>query len=207
MKTQTLQFAESNDGVELQRAELYGLLARLFIAAPDQPLLDQFAIAVTDTPQAGAFLHEPWLQMVGALRASRVVALVDEYESLFLGMGKPEVFLYGSYYLAGFLNERPLAALRSDLARLSLTRDDGAVETEDHVSYGFEVMRYLIAGDDLGLCNLTEQQRFFRKHLQPWLLRMCEAIDAHEKAQVYRTIAQFTRAFVDVEIQAFDILE
>ena len=95
---------------------------------------------------------------------------------LFLGVGKPEIFVYGSYYLSGFLNERPLAQLRDDLQRLGLARDEARGETEDHVAYLFEVMRYLIAGDDAAVCNLEQQRRFFRAQLQPWVEQLCDAV-------------------------------
>ena len=38
-------------------------------------------------------------------------------------MGKPEVYLFGSHYLTGFLNERPLARLREDLADVLATEE------------------------------------------------------------------------------------
>lgn len=206
--THALRFAASADqSEELARAELYGLLARLWFAPPDAGLLGQFRVAVTEAPEPGGFLEAPWQALVAVLRATSPQDAADEYEALFLGVGKPEVFLYGSYYQAGFLNERPLAALRDDLARLGLTRDSGRGETEDHIAYGCEVMRYLIAGDDVALCNLEQQRRFFRAHLQPWVEQLCDAVEAQPRAQVWRALAVFTRAFVQVEMQGFDLLE
>lgn len=196
---------------ELQRAELYGLLARLWIAPPDAALLAQFAIAPTQAPQPGAFLEAPWQDLVAALRASSVAQAADEYESLFHGVGKAEVLLYGSAHLAGALNERPLVALRSDLEALRLTRDPAAVasgQTEDHVAFVFEVMRYLIAGDDPALCHLESQRRFFRAHVQPWVGgALADAVQQHPRARLYAALAAFTRAFVEVETQGFDMIE
>ncbi len=203
----TLNFASADDSEELARAELYGLLARLWLAAPDAELLQQFHVAVTEAPQPGGHLEEPWRQLVGALRATTAQAAAEEHTALFHGVGKPEVFAFGSYYLAGFLNEKPLAVLRDELQRLGLGRDEAVVETEDHVSYIFEVMRYLIAGDDVAVCNLEQQRRFFRAHLQPWVADLCQATSAHPLAQTWRAVAQFTLAFVEVETQAFDMLE
>ena len=122
-------------------------------------------------------------------------------------MGKPEVFLYGSFYLSGFLNERPLAALRDELAALGLARDETRGETEDHIAAVCEVMRYLIAGDDAAVCNLERQRRFFRAQLQPWGEKLCDAVQAHPRAQLYAALAAFTRAFLQVETQGFDLLE
>lgn len=195
------------DQEELARAELYGLLARLWLAPPDAALLQQFGVAVTQAPQAGGLLEAPWHDLVAALRGTTVESAAAEHNTLFHGVGKPEVFTYGSYYLSGFLNEKPLAALRSDLAELGLTRDPSSLETEDHVAYVFEVMRYLIAGDDAAVCNLERQRRFFRAHVQSWVEAMCDAVQAHPAARVWAAVAALTREFVRVEAQAFDMME
>ena len=201
-----LSFASADHSEELARAELYGLLARLWMAPPDAELLTRFRVVVTETPEGG-LLEAPWQALVSALRATTPETAADEYDALFGGVGKPEVFLYGSFYLAGFLNEKPLAALRTDLAALGLTRDPGRGETEDHIAYGCEVMRFLIAGDDIAVCNLEQQRRFFRGHLQTWVGDLCDAVDAHPRAQIWRAVAQLTRVFLDIETQGFDLLE
>ena len=208
MTTAPLSFAASaDDSEELARAELYGLLASLWLAPPDAALLTQFRVAVTEAPQPGGFLEAPWQALVAAMRASSPEAAAAEYEALFGGVGKPEVLLYGSFYLAGFLNEKPLAALRADLAALGLARDESRGETEDHVACVFEVMRYLIAGDDVGVSNLSQQRRFFRAHVQPWVEQMLDAVAAQPRAVLYREVATLTRALLRVETQGFDMLE
>ncbi len=191
---------------ETARAEIYGLLARLYYAPPDAQLLSALRVAATEAPAAGAFLEEPWRALVGAARAASDEQLVLEYNALFGGVGKPEVYLFGSHYLSGFLNEKPVARLRSDLAALGLERDEAMPETEDHIAYLCEVMRYLIAGDDVAVANLTKQSEFFAAHLQPWAAQLCDTIAAHPRAQFYATLAEFTRAFVGVEAQGFDML-
>jgi len=202
-----LRFASADGGEELARAELYGLLAQLWIAPPDEALLQQFKVAVTQAPEAGASLEAPWQALVAAMRSTTSAEAAAEYDALFGGVGKSEIFLYGSYYLSGYLNERPLALLRAELQRLGLARDETRAETEDHIAYLFEVMRYLIAGDDVALCNLEQQRRFFRTQLQPWVAQLCDAIDAHPRAKTWRAVADMTRQFVAVEAQAFDLLE
>ena len=192
---------------ETARAELYGLLSQLYYAAPSAQLLSALRVAVTEAPAAGGFLQEPWQQLVGAARAQDDAAIVQEFDRLFGGVGKPEVYLYGSHYLSGFLNEKPLARLRADLDRLGLARDEAMPETEDHIAYLCEVMRYLIAGDDMAVCNLTVQRGFFAAHVQPWVLQLCDALGAHPGARFYAAVAHFTRAFVSVETQGFDMLE
>ena len=192
---------------ETARAELYGLLAQLYYARPAPDTLAALRVAVTEAPAAGGFLQEPWQQLVGAARAQDDEAIAAEFDRLFGGVGKPEVFLYGSHYLSGFLNEEPLVRLRSDLAALGLARGEAMPETEDHVAYLCEVMRYLIAGDDVAVCNLTAQRHFFATHLQPWILQLCDALQGQPAAHFYAALAQFTRAFVAVEAQGFDMLD
>lgn len=191
---------------ETARAEVYGLLAALYYAPPSAELMAQLRVAVTESPAAGGFLEEPWRALVAAARALDDQALADEYDALFGGMGKPEIYLFGSHYLSGFLNEKPLAQLRGDLATLGLGRDERMPETEDHIAYLCEVMRYLIAGDDVAVANLSQQRQFFTTHLQPWLGAMCEAVAAHPKARFYAALAAFTQAFSSVETQGFDLL-
>lgn len=191
---------------ETARAEIYGLLAQIYYSPPSPDLLSALRAAATEAPAAGGFLEEPWRQLVGVAREMADADITREYDALFGGVGKPEVYLFGSHYLAGFLNEKPLARLRTDLQALGLARDEAMPETEDHVAYLCEVMRYLIAGDDVAVANLTRQSDFYAAHLQPWLNDLCDAISAHPKARFYAAVAAFTRAFSGVEAQGFDML-
>jgi TorA maturation chaperone TorD len=192
---------------ETARAEVYGLLAQLYYAPPSPETLAALRVAVTEAPAAGAFLEEPWREVVSAARELSDQAVASEYDALFGGVGKPEVYLYGSHYLSGFLNDKPLAKLRAELAQLGLTRDEAMSDSEDHIAYLCEVMRYLIAGDDVSVSNLTHQQEFFARHLQTWVLGLCDTVQAHPKARFYASLAGFTRAFVNVEAQGFDMLD
>ena len=192
---------------ETARAEIYGLLSQLYYAAPPADLLAALRVAVTDAPAQGAFLEEPWRELVGVARSMTDAAVREEYDALFGGVGKPEIYLFGSHYLSGFLNEKPLARLRTALEELGLARDESMPETEDHIAYVCEVMRYLIAGDDVAVANLTKQRAFFTEHLQPWATDLCDAISAHPKARFYAVLADFTRSFLNVEAQGFDMLD
>lgn len=192
---------------ETARAEVYGLLAALYYAPPRPELMAQLRVAVTEAPVPGGFLEEPWRQLVGAARACSDAQAAAEFDALFGGVGKPEVYLFGSHYQSGFLNEKPLVALRNDLAALGLTRADTQAETEDHIAYLCEVMRYLIAGDDAASAGLARQHAFFRQHLQPWAGALCDALAAHPQARLYAALAAFTRAFMAVEVQGFDLLD
>ena len=200
-----LSLTQTGMDEELARAEVYGVLAQLFHAPPSAERLATLRMAVTEAPVPGSFLEEPWRQVVGAARQRSDAEITDEWEALFGGVGKPAVLPYGSHYLSGYLNDKPLATLRGDLAALGLGRDEAGGETEDHIAYLCEVMRYLIAGDDVAVANLTQQQRFFATHLQPWVSRLCEDIVAQPAAHFYRALALFTQAFISVEAQGFDM--
>lgn len=191
---------------ETARAELYGLLAQLYYAPVSAELGAALRVAVTDSPVPGGHLEEPWRALVMAARECSDQAIADEYVVLFGGMTRPDVYLYGSHYLSGFLNEKPLAKLRGALDQLGLARDASVTDTEDHLACLCEVMRYLIAGDDVAVANLTHQRAFFAGHMQPWVDQLLDNIVAHPQARFYAAVAQFTRAFFDIETQGFDML-
>lgn len=191
---------------ETARAEVYGLLALLYYAPPEPQLLAGLRVAVTDAPARGGFLEEPWRGVVAAARDLSDAEIAQEYDTLFGGVGKPEVYLFGSHYLSGYLNEKPLARLRDDLMTLGLARGEEMPETEDHIAFLCEVMRFLIAGDDAAVSNLTRQREFFSTHLQPWTDALCDATLAHPQARFYAALAAFTRAYLLVEAQGFDML-
>ena len=200
------QLVPSTLDEETARAEVYGLLSALYYAPPTAELISNIRVAVTEAPAAGALLEASWRELVAAARRLAPEDMAREYDALFGGVGKPEVYLFGSHYLSGFLNEKPLVALRTDLEGLGLARDEGMPETEDHFAYLCEVMRYLIAGDDVEVANLTRQREFFTRHLQPWAITLCDAVSVHPKADFYRCVAGFTETFISVEAQGFDML-
>jgi len=202
-----VRFREADEHEELARAEVYGLLAHLFYAPPGKELHSQLRVAVTEAPVRGAFLERAWSEVVAAARRLDAAAVADEYAALFLGVGKPEVFLYGSFYLAGSLNAKPLVTLRGDLRTLGLERPEEVNETEDHLASLCEVMRYLIAGDDVGVSNLGAQQRFFNAHLRSWVEPFCDTLQAHPRADFYRALAVFSGDFFAIEAQGLDLLD
>ena len=208
MSEAALHFSTTpDDREELARAEVYGLLASLFYAAPSAELYEQLRVAVTEAPARGAFLEASWSEVVATARRLSLTQVNEEQMALFGGVGKPEIFVYGSWFIAGSLNEKPLVALRRDLAVLGLERPATVVETEDHIASLCEVMRYLIAGDDAGVSNLAAQQRFFNAHLRGWGERLFDTIAMHPRADFYRAVAGFGRDFFAVEAQGFDLLE
>lgn len=199
---QAIKFETQDQGAETARADLYGLLASLFYAPPSATLLSMIASA---SDEGEGVLGEAWGNLLKAANAGDADALREEYEQLFIGVGKPEVMLYGSYYLSGFLMEKPLAALRADLLQLGLQRAEQVTESEDHIASLCEVMRYLIASDDVLQAKLAAQKAFFASHMQGWILHLCDAISAHPHAKFYSSVANLSRVFFEVEMQAFDM--
>ena len=202
-----VRLRSADEHEELARAEVYGLLAHLFHGPPGEELYAQLRVAVTEAPAKGAFLERAWSEVVAAARRLDRAAVAEEYADLFLGVGKPEVFLYGSFYMAGSLHGKPLVTLRGDLRKLGLERAEEVSETEDHIAGLCEVMRYLIAGEDVGVSNLGSQQRFFNAHVRPWVEAFCDALQAHPRADFYRALAGFGRDFFAVEAQGLDLLD
>lgn len=196
----TLKFEAPDQGEDLARADLYGLLAGLLYTPPSQELLDQIAAA---TVEGEGLLEQAWRGLSAASREIGAEQAREEYDELFIGVGKPEVMLYGSYYLSGFLMEKPLAQLRADMASLGLERADSMVESEDHIASLCEVMRYLIASEEGG--GLTVQKWFFVSHIQRWAEQMCQALLEHPRAKYYGAVGELARSFFAVETQAFDM--
>jgi len=218
---QPLQFqpaaTPADSAEDLARADLYGLLATLFFQAADADLLQRIAAAPLDPvgdddiapaaaeAAASSALTQAWRKLVARAGKTTAVQADDEYTELFIGVGKPEVFLYGSYYQAGFMNEKPLVVLRDDLRRYGLARAEGVTETEDHLATLCEVMRYLIAGDDVAVARIEEQRAFFQRHLAPWVDTACDAVLQHPRAAFYADVAGLAKAFFDVERLALEL--
>ena len=200
---QPIAFEVPDRGEEAARADLYGLLATLFYAPPPQQLLDTIGAAQT---RGDSVLEQAWADLSVACKMARAEPVREEYEALFVGVGKPEVMLYGSFYLSGFLMEKPLAALRTDLANLGLRRDEGIPESEDHIASLCEVMRHLIASEDSSHSDIAVQKKFFANHLQPWVLQMCDTVTNHPGTHFYAPVARLAKTFFEIEMQAFDMV-
>ena len=208
VESQAVKFAsprqiEPEDQV---RADFYALLATLLYRAPDEGLLRAMMLSAEPEGEESDELAKAWAALAAASGVVSSDALQEEYDALFVGMGRPPVMLFGSFYLSGFMNEKPLAELRTDLSVLGFARDPSVVEPEDHLAALCDVMRALILGDVADAPASIEQQRaFFAKHMQPWVEKCCGAITQCEKSNYYRRVAAFARAFFEIENQAFEM--
>lgn len=186
---------------ERSRAALYGLLARLLAAPPDRELLTLIGGLEADDTPIGRALAD----LATAARSADAAAVRDEYNALFVGLGRGELVPYASWYLTGFLYERPLADLREDLDRLGIARAEGNPEPEDHAASLCEVMAGL-AGGRFGGHSLEEQKRFFERHLDPWFPRFFADVEQARSAVFYRAVGRLGRALSEIERLAFGMI-
>ena len=185
------------DAVDKARAQEYALLATLLRCAPDAHLLRRLAELCGDPSPLGV-AHAALAK--AASRATRE-GVEREYLDLFIGLGRGELLPYGSYYLTGFLHERPLARLRHDLARLGIERAPGRAEPEDHAAILCEIMAGLVSGRLLA--PRGADRALFEAHLAPWIERFFADIEQAETAEFYRSIGALGRVFMAVEAEAF----
>jgi TorA maturation chaperone TorD len=187
------------------RAEHYAVLSRLFAAPPDAAFLQQLATLASSWGGADGALGRAWLLLADAARSVAPEQIDEEYTRLFLTIGRPEVMLFGSFYIAGFLMEEPVVELRADLAELGLGRRRGITESEDHIAALCDVMRHLVVtGPDAA--GLARQQAFFAGHLEPWVEALARALENAPDSRFYARTAALVRAFFEIERQAFEML-
>lgn len=191
------------------RADLYALLARLLLAPPDAALLNALANSTPIVAQGGdPALERCWEHLTLASSVMDAGAVAAEFNSLFVSIGTPPVDPYGSRYLAGFINDAPLAALRADLARLGLRRAPRVAEFEDHLGALCETMRVLIAGaPGIASASIAQQKIFFDRHILPWCDRALDDIAGAEGTNYYRLVARLGAAFLALEAEAFPLEE
>jgi TorA maturation chaperone TorD len=183
---------------EQARANLYGLLARLFYAPPDAALLKAIAGETLEGDLAA-----PWHDVASAAAAADPPAVREEYETAFIGTGKAPVTLYTTAYSIRYSNETPLVDLRGELARFGLARRAGAYEPEDHIAALCDTMRHLVAQQK---ADLEEQRRFFNKWIYVAAEPLCAAIERSDKTSFYKPVARFTTRFCTLEHMAFEML-
>lgn len=191
--------ATESDDTTAARAQEYALLAAMLARAPDAGLLEKLGTLRGDATQLGV-AHAA---LAEAASEATVEQVEREFFELFIGIGRGELLPYGSYYLTGFLHERPLARLRGDLAPLGIERADGNAEPEDHAAILCEIMSGLLSGR-LPAPAGTDQ-RIFEKHLAPWIGRFFADLERAEAASLYRRIGTVGRVFIDIEKEAFTL--
>lgn len=181
------------------RADLYNFLGLILSAPPDQFLLDQCVGLTGDDSELG--------KAVAALsrvaKVSKPRGVESEFNALFIGLGRGELLPYASYYLTGFLNEKPLATLRSDMAARQITRADNVFEPEDNIASLMEMMGGMIVGRFGTAASLDDQKTFFNKHISPWASHFFSDLEAAKNSVLYASVGSLGKAFMEIEREAF----
>jgi TorA maturation chaperone TorD len=185
------------DDVDRARANEYALLATVLTRAPDAKLLQQLGDLRGDATPLGV-AH---VELAEAAQNADVTNVEREFFDIFIGVGRGELLPYASFYLTGFLHERPLASLREDLNRMGIARADGVAEPEDHAGILCEIMAGLASGQLPAPAG--SDRVIFEKHMTPWIGRFFADLERCEAANFYRRIAMVGRVFIDIETEAF----
>jgi TorA maturation chaperone TorD len=185
------------DPVDAARAREYALLAALLSSPPPNALLGEIAELRGDATPLG----RAHAALAEAASKAETGAVEREYFDLFVGLGRGELLPYASYYLTGFLNERPLSRLREDLAALGIERTENNFEPEDHAATLCDIMAGLADGRFSAAPEL--QRAFFEKHVAPWMCRLFADMESAASANLYRSVGSLGRLFLEIEAEAF----
>ncbi|WP_299849143.1 molecular chaperone [uncultured Roseovarius sp.] len=181
------------------RADLYDYLGLLLSGPPDQALLAQTARLHGDESDLGTAIAA--LSRIAGLSKPRTVE--SEFNALFIGLGRGELLPYASYYLTGFLNEKPLASLRRDMAARGMTRAENVYEPEDNIASLMEMMGGMIRGRFGKPATLADQKTFFAKHIGPWAGHFYSDLEAAKNSVLYASVGAVGRVFMEIETEGF----
>jgi TorA maturation chaperone TorD len=181
------------------RVNAWSLLGKLLASPPDEQVLELLAGADGAAIAGDNLLGAAWDLLAKAAAKASPAELEDEYQDLFIGVGRGELMPYGSWYLTGFLMEQPLARLRGELSELGFARRDGVKEPEDHAAALCDVMAMISTGEDAA--SLDVQTGFFSRHIAPWMGRFFRDMQQAPSARFYRAVGQLGEQFVALEGQ------
>lgn len=181
------------------RADLYDFMGVLLAGPPDKVLLQKTAALKGDDTDLGTAIRA--LSRIAGLSHPRTVE--SEFNALFIGVGRGELLPYASYYLTGFLNEKPLAGLRRDMAARGMTRAQNVYEPEDNIASLMEMMAGLIRGRFGAPASLEDQKTFYSKHLAPWAGHFFTDLEAAQNSVLYASVGAVGRVFMEIEAQGF----
>ncbi len=196
--TQSKSAPEVTDEDRL-RADLYNFLGLLLAMPPDQMVLDQAAGLSGDDGDLGKAISA----LARVAKVTKPAAAEREFNQLFIGLGRGELLPYASYYLTGFLNEKPLAQLRTDMAAKGITRAANVYEPEDNIASLMEMMAGMIVGRFGAPATLIEQREFWNRHIGPWAGHFFSDLEGAKSSVLYASVGTIGRAFMDIEKEAF----
>ncbi|NVO54932.1 molecular chaperone TorD family protein [Rhodobacteraceae bacterium B1Z28] len=181
------------------RADFYNFLGLLLAGPPDQMLLSQMSGLTGDETDLGQAIQA----MARVAKVTKPAAAEREFNALFIGLGRGELLPYASFYLTGFLNEKPLAQLRNDMAAQRITRAANVFEPEDNIASLMEMMAGMIVGRFGTPASLDEQKAFWNKHIGPWAAHFYSDLEAAENSVLYASVGTAGRVFMEIEREAF----
>lgn len=193
------------DGLLAERGCLFALLARLLAAPPDGALLERLSAVLARPPDADTPLARACADLAAAAASADPAAVEREHFDLFIGLGRGELQPYASYYLTGFLYDRPLAELRETLRQLGVARAPGVAEPEDHIAFLCETFAGLLSGEFGGGEGAATAEAFFARHLRPWAARFFADLEGARAARFYRAVGALGRAAVEIEQAAAEL--
>ncbi len=181
------------------RADLYNYLGAILSRPADEMLISQTAGLTGDESELGKAIST----LARVAKVSKPKAVTSEYNKLFIGLGRGELLPYASYYLTGFLNEKPLATLRQDMTAQGMARADNVFEPEDNIASLMEMMGAQIVGRFGSPANLEQQKTFFNKHIAPWASHFFADLEAAKNSVFYAPVGTVGRQFMEIEAEAF----
>ena len=181
------------------RADLYNFLGVLLARPPDRGLLDQTAALTGDTSDVGQAVST----LARVAKLTKPATVESEYNRLFIGLGRGELLPYASYYLTGFLNEKPLALLRQDMTARGLAPADTVFQPEDNIASLMEMMGAMIVGRFGAPASLGQQKDFFNRHIGPWAGHFYTDLEAAKNSVFYAPVGRLGQVFMEIEAEAF----
>jgi len=185
------------------RADTYRVLGRLLAAPPDAETLRLFAQSPVSNEDN--LLAVAWRMLAMSAGRATPEDVADEYQSLFIGLGRGELVPFGSWYLTGFLMEQPLARLRADMRKLGFEREEGVAEPEDHAAALCEMMALL--AEEGGPGSLEAQADFFETHIGTWMTRFFRDMQQASTARFYRAVGQLGEQFINTDQRYLEMVE
>lgn len=190
------------DDEDRLRADLYNYLGVMLAAPPDEVLLAQTAGLTGDASALGQAIEG----LARVAKVSKPKVARTEYNALFIGLGRGELLPYASYYMTGFLNEKPLANLRADMAALRITRAENTFEPEDNIASLMEMMGGMIVGRFGATAPLQRQRDFYNKHIGPWATHFFTDLQSAKSSVLYASLGAVGAEFLTIEQEAFRMM-
>ncbi|RUS59243.1 molecular chaperone TorD [Pseudorhodobacter sp. E13] len=181
------------------RADLYSYLSALLASPPNRELIARTAALTSDDTPLG----KSFATLVKLAKATTPAAVEREFNALFIGLARGELLPYASYYMTGFLNEKPLALLRADMAAHGISRAPNVYEPEDNIASLLEMMAGMIEGRFGPPASLEAQKTFFNRHLAPWAQHFFTDLEGAKGSVFYAPVGAIGKIFMTIEREAF----